>query len=70
MIGIIGVGDMGLPMSGHLIARGFDVVAYDVEKDRLATAAAGGAKPMSACRKWLTTPTFSWRACAPTTRWR
>ena len=48
MIGIIGVGDMGLPMSGHLIARGFDVVAYDVEKDRLATAAAGGAKPMSA----------------------
>jgi 3-hydroxyisobutyrate dehydrogenase-like beta-hydroxyacid dehydrogenase len=48
MIGIIGVGDMGLPMSGHLIARGFDVVAYDVDKDRLATAAAGGAKPMSA----------------------
>jgi len=39
---------MGLPMSGHLIARGFDVVAYDVDKDRLATAAAGGAKPMSA----------------------
>jgi len=48
MIGIIGIGDMGLPMSGHLIARGFDVVAYDVDKDRLATAAAGGAKPMSA----------------------
>jgi len=48
MIGIIGIGVMGLPMSGHLIARGFDVVAYDVDKDRLATAAAGGAKPMSA----------------------
>ena len=47
MIGIIGVGDMGLPMSGHMIARGFGVVAYDVDKDRLAAAAAGGAKPMS-----------------------
>jgi 3-hydroxyisobutyrate dehydrogenase-like beta-hydroxyacid dehydrogenase len=48
MIGIIGVGDMGLPMSAHMVARGFDVVAYDVDKERLAAAAAGGAKPMSA----------------------
>jgi 3-hydroxyisobutyrate dehydrogenase-like beta-hydroxyacid dehydrogenase len=47
MIGIIGVGDMGLPMSGHMVARGFDVVAYDVDRERLAAAAAGGAKPMS-----------------------
>jgi 3-hydroxyisobutyrate dehydrogenase-like beta-hydroxyacid dehydrogenase len=47
MIGIIGVGDMGLPMSGHMVARGFDVVAYDVDQERLAAAAAGGAKPVS-----------------------
>jgi 3-hydroxyisobutyrate dehydrogenase-like beta-hydroxyacid dehydrogenase len=47
MIGIIGVGDMGLPMSGHMNARGFDVVAYDVAPERLAAAAAGGAKPVS-----------------------
>ena len=47
MIGIIGVGDMGLPMSGHMVARGFDVVAYDVDPDRLAAAAAGGATPAS-----------------------
>jgi 3-hydroxyisobutyrate dehydrogenase-like beta-hydroxyacid dehydrogenase len=47
MIGVIGVGDMGLPMSGHMVARGFDVVAYDVDKDRLAAAVAGGAKPVS-----------------------
>jgi 3-hydroxyisobutyrate dehydrogenase-like beta-hydroxyacid dehydrogenase len=47
MIGIIGVGDMGLPMSGHMVARGFDVVAYDVDQDRLAAAVAGGAKPVS-----------------------
>jgi 3-hydroxyisobutyrate dehydrogenase-like beta-hydroxyacid dehydrogenase len=47
MIGIIGVGDMGLPMSGHMIARGFDVAAFDVDPERLAAAAAGGARPVS-----------------------
>ena len=47
MIGVIGVGDMGLPMSGHMVARGFDVVAYDIDDDRLAAAAARGARPMS-----------------------
>jgi 3-hydroxyisobutyrate dehydrogenase-like beta-hydroxyacid dehydrogenase len=46
MIGIIGVGDMGLPMCGHMVAAGLDVVAYDVDQERLAAAAAGGAKPM------------------------
>jgi 3-hydroxyisobutyrate dehydrogenase-like beta-hydroxyacid dehydrogenase len=45
MIGIIGVGDMGLPMSRHLVAAGFDVIAYDVDQDRLAAAAAAGARP-------------------------
>lgn len=34
-------------MSGHMVARGFDVVAYDVDQDRLAAAVAGGAKPVS-----------------------
>jgi 3-hydroxyisobutyrate dehydrogenase-like beta-hydroxyacid dehydrogenase len=47
MIGVIGVGDMGLPMSGHIVASGFDVVAYDVDQERLAAAAACGAKPAS-----------------------
>jgi 3-hydroxyisobutyrate dehydrogenase-like beta-hydroxyacid dehydrogenase len=48
MIGFIGVGDMGLPMSGHMVASGFDVIAYDIDPDRLAAAAAGGARPASA----------------------
>jgi 3-hydroxyisobutyrate dehydrogenase-like beta-hydroxyacid dehydrogenase len=48
MIGIIGVGDMGLPMSGHMVAGGFDVIAYDIDPDRLAAAAAGGAREASA----------------------
>jgi 3-hydroxyisobutyrate dehydrogenase-like beta-hydroxyacid dehydrogenase len=43
MIGMIGVGDMGLPMSGHMVANGFEVVAYDVDAERLSAAAAGGA---------------------------
>ncbi|MCV7286189.1 NAD(P)-dependent oxidoreductase [Mycolicibacterium wolinskyi] len=43
MIGWIGVGDMGLPMSRHLVAGGFEVIAHDVEPDRLAAAVAGGA---------------------------
>ncbi|AKS34857.1 NAD(P)-dependent oxidoreductase [Mycolicibacterium goodii] len=43
MIGLIGVGDMGLPMSGHLVAGGFDVLACDVDTDRLAAAVAAGA---------------------------
>jgi 3-hydroxyisobutyrate dehydrogenase-like beta-hydroxyacid dehydrogenase len=47
MIGIIGVGDMGLPMCGHLVSGGFDVLAYDVDGDRLAAAAAGGANTAS-----------------------
>lgn len=45
MIGIIGVGDMGLPMSGHVVAGGFDVVAYDIDPDRLASATQRGATP-------------------------
>jgi 3-hydroxyisobutyrate dehydrogenase-like beta-hydroxyacid dehydrogenase len=48
MIGIIGVGDMGLPMSGHMVAAGFDVIAYDVDPDRLAEAARTGVRPASA----------------------
>ena len=43
MIGIIGVGDMGLPMSGHMVSNGFEVLAYDVDPERLSAAAAGGA---------------------------
>jgi 3-hydroxyisobutyrate dehydrogenase-like beta-hydroxyacid dehydrogenase len=47
MIGIVGVGDMGLPMSGHMVARGFDVIGYDIDPDRLAAAAACGVGTVS-----------------------
>jgi 3-hydroxyisobutyrate dehydrogenase-like beta-hydroxyacid dehydrogenase len=47
MIGVIGVGDIGLPMTGHILGHGFDVIAYDVDPQRLAAAAAKGAQPAS-----------------------
>lgn len=47
MIGIVGVGDMGLPMAGHMVTGGHEVLAYDVDPDRLTAAAANGAKAAS-----------------------
>jgi 3-hydroxyisobutyrate dehydrogenase-like beta-hydroxyacid dehydrogenase len=44
MIGVIGVGEMGLPMAGHILDHGFDVIAYDVDPQRLGAAADRGAK--------------------------
>ncbi|CAN5394778.1 2-hydroxy-3-oxopropionate reductase [soil metagenome] len=45
MIGIIGIGDMGLAMAGHVVAAGFDVTAYDIDPGRLRTAADQGVQP-------------------------
>lgn len=44
VIGWIGVGDMGFPMSRHLLAGGFEVIAHDIDPDRLAAAVAAGAR--------------------------
>ncbi|MBS1694621.1 MAG: NAD(P)-dependent oxidoreductase [Actinobacteria bacterium] len=44
MIGIVGVGDMGLPMAGHMVAGGLDVLAYDVDPQRVAAAVDAGAR--------------------------
>lgn len=32
-IGFIGIGNMGAPMAGHLIRRGFDVTVYDIRRE-------------------------------------
>jgi 3-hydroxyisobutyrate dehydrogenase-like beta-hydroxyacid dehydrogenase len=45
MIGIVGVGDMGLPMTGHLVAAGHRVLAHDLRPDALTAAAELGAEP-------------------------
>ena len=33
-VGIIGIGKMGHPMARHVLARGFEVFAYDVDQSR------------------------------------
>jgi 3-hydroxyisobutyrate dehydrogenase-like beta-hydroxyacid dehydrogenase len=43
MIGAIGIGEMGLAMTGHMIRKGHDVIAYDIDPDRVAQATALGA---------------------------
>jgi len=47
MIGIVGVGDMGLPMARHMVRGGLDVLAHDVDDSRLAAAAEVGARPVT-----------------------
>ncbi|OBF39470.1 oxidoreductase [Mycobacterium sp. ACS1612] len=56
---------MGQPMAGHMVANGFDVIAYDVDADRLATAAAAGAASASGLAE-LTTSSDIIVACLRT----
>jgi L-threonate 2-dehydrogenase len=42
-VGVVGLGNMGLPMAGHLLAAGFGVQGYDVRSEAVdALARAGG----------------------------
>jgi 3-hydroxyisobutyrate dehydrogenase len=43
-VGFIGLGRMGGPMCGHVIAAGFDVAAYDLDAGALRRAQAAGAR--------------------------
>jgi 3-hydroxyisobutyrate dehydrogenase-like beta-hydroxyacid dehydrogenase len=43
-VGMIGLGKMGLPMTRHLLAKGFGVVAYDIDAKAVKAAAKLGAK--------------------------
>jgi 3-hydroxyisobutyrate dehydrogenase-like beta-hydroxyacid dehydrogenase len=43
-VGFIGIGRMGLPMAGHLIAAGHKVVAFDTRPEAVAQLAARGAE--------------------------
>lgn len=42
-LGFIGLGNMGMPMVGHLLRSGVTVVAYDIAPGRLAAAVGSGA---------------------------
>ena len=41
-VGIVGVGEMGAAMAGHLLAKGHEVFAYDVDAARVKAVAARG----------------------------
>jgi 2-hydroxy-3-oxopropionate reductase len=48
-IGFIGVGIMGLPMAGHLVKAGYDLVAYDIIPESMDAAVAMGAERGLSC---------------------
>jgi 3-hydroxyisobutyrate dehydrogenase len=47
-IGFVGIGNMGAPMAGHLVKKGFDVTVYDIRPEAVTAFVAGhGAKNAS-----------------------
>ena len=44
-VGVIGLGEMGLPMAGNLVARGFEVTGYDIKADACRDFQASGGRP-------------------------
>lgn len=42
-VGVVGLGAMGLPVVGHLLRGGYEVLAWDVDRDRVSEALAAGA---------------------------
>jgi L-threonate 2-dehydrogenase len=44
-VGVVGLGNMGLPMAGHLLAAGFAVRGYDVRGEAVQALAAVGGEP-------------------------
>jgi 3-hydroxyisobutyrate dehydrogenase-like beta-hydroxyacid dehydrogenase len=50
-VGFIGVGRMGRPMSGHILAAGFALTAYDPVAEALAATAALGAAAAGSARE-------------------
>jgi 3-hydroxyisobutyrate dehydrogenase-like beta-hydroxyacid dehydrogenase len=43
-VGIVGLGKMGLPMTGHMLKKGLQVAGYDLDAERVAEAGKLGAK--------------------------
>lgn len=44
-VGVVGLGNMGLPMAGHLLAAGFRVRGYDVREEAVAALGQAGGVP-------------------------
>jgi 3-hydroxyisobutyrate dehydrogenase-like beta-hydroxyacid dehydrogenase len=50
-LGFIGVGNMGGPMSGHLLKKGHELVVYDTSEAAVARVVAQGAKRLSSVKQ-------------------
>jgi 3-hydroxyisobutyrate dehydrogenase-like beta-hydroxyacid dehydrogenase len=50
-VGILGLGKMGCPMAGHLVAKGFKVIAYDPLAEAQGKARASGARSAASARE-------------------
>ena len=50
-VGIIGLGKMGMPMTGHMLKKGLKVSGYDLDAARVTKAAELGAKACSSPRE-------------------
>ena len=50
-VGILGLGKMGCPMAGHLVAKGFKVIAYDPLAEAQEKARASGARSATSPRE-------------------
>ena len=50
-LGFIGVGNMGGPMSGHLLKKGYELVVYDTSEAAVARVVAQGAKRVSSAKQ-------------------
>src|SRR5258706_5029055 len=51
MVGILGLGKMGGPIAGHLLARGFKVIGYDPVARSLEQAVARGTRSAASARE-------------------
>lgn len=51
VVGFIGLGEMGLPMSANLVKAGHMVLGYDVDRNRLSAARELGVKAAASCRE-------------------
>jgi 3-hydroxyisobutyrate dehydrogenase-like beta-hydroxyacid dehydrogenase len=49
VVGFLGLGDMGGPMSANLVQAGYEVRGYDPDQARLEQAVAAGVRPAESC---------------------
>jgi 3-hydroxyisobutyrate dehydrogenase-like beta-hydroxyacid dehydrogenase len=49
VVGFLGLGDMGGPMSANLVKAGYEVRGYDPDQARLEQAVAAGVRPAESC---------------------